>query len=317
MPAETPRRIDAAMDGVEGAPLDRAATACPAPAISVIVPVYRDWHRLPGLIAALAAQTHPDFELVLVDNEPGATRHDEDLLSGLRFPWRRITCAQPGSYAARNAGAAAASGALLAFTDADCRPAPGWLAALARADQQRRNGDILAGPVELVAGPDPGPWEIFDSVRGIPQAAFIRHGYAATANLALRAATMHRLGGFDPARLSGGDAEFCRRALRLGARLSLVPEAVVLHPARTSRAELVTKARRIKGGQLAAGPWRRRLFWALRSLAPPVREIVAYLASPHPWSWRAVACAVRMRLWLIELAEMVRLLILRRPPERR
>ena len=180
---------------------------------------------------------------------------------------------------------------------------------------------ILAGPIRLEPGPDPDPWEIFDTVRGMPQAVFVRHGSAATANLALGAAVMARFGGFDATRLSGGDAEFCRRAGARGVRLVLVPGAAVGHPARTSRAEVVIKARRIKGGQIAAGPRLRRVFWTLRSLTPPLREMVGYLfgaeAQHLQRAWRLVACRVRLQLWGVELAEVVRLVILRQPPERR
>lgn len=297
----------------------------PDPGISVIVPVYRDWDRVPALLAALAAQRCRDFELVLVDNDPAPPDpdlpdHGSGHESGHGLTLRIIPCATPGSYAARNAGIAAARGGLLAFTDADCRPDPDWLEALATA-HAADPGVILAGPIRLEPGPDPDAWEIFDTVRGMPQAVFVRHGYAATANLAVAAGVMAGLGGFDPARLSGGDAEFCRRAGGRGVGLRLIPGAVVGHPARTGRAAVVTKARRIKGGQLAAGPVRRRAFWTLRSLAPPMREMAGYLlgqeARRWPWAWRLTACRVRLALWGVELAELVRLMILRHPPERR
>ncbi len=50
-----------------------------------------------------------------------------------------------GSYAARNRGLAGTTAPLLAFTDADCLPAPDWLA---------RGVAVLAGDpaVDLVAG---------------------------------------------------------------------------------------------------------------------------------------------------------------------
>lgn len=297
------------------------------PDITVIVPVYRDWDRVPALLAALAAQQADGsgtggFEVLLVDNDPEAGI--PLMLPDHRLDLRVISCATPGSYAARNVGIAAARGRLLAFTDADCRPDPGWLAALARAHAATPEA-ILAGPIRMETGPTPGPWEIFDAVRGMPQALFVRHGYGATANLAVGADQMRRLGVFDPARLSGGDAEFCRRAGRRGVGIRLVPEAMVRHPARATRAEVVTKARRIKGGQLAAGPPLRRVLWTLRSLAPPLREMVGYLAGRAeghgaqrwPWRWRLVACRIRLLLWGGELAELARLVILRRPPERR
>lgn len=285
------------------------------PALSVIVPVFGGWDRVPALLAALAAQDWRDFEVVLVDNAPAPDPRAVSAVAG-DIPVRILHCPRPGSYAARNAGASEARGRWLAFTDADCLPEPGWLAALMRAWSEGQQ-PLLAGPVTIRPGPSPNRWAIFDTVRGIPQHIFIRHGYATTANLALARKLFCKLSGFDPLRLSGGDAEFCRRARSHGIALEFVPDAVVNHPARDSRDQLVTKARRIKGGQVAVGPLRRRVLWTLRSLVPPVREITGYLATDHPWRWHLTATRVRLTLWRVELAEIGRLLILRRPPERR
>lgn len=286
-------------------------------ALSVIVPVYREGAGVQPLLAALAAQTFPAdrFEVILVDNDPDGPAPVPSLPS-LPFAAQALPCRIMGSYAARNAGAAVAHGRFLVFTDADCRPAPDWLAAMA-AVLQHHDGQILAGDVQLDAGPDPNDWAIFDTVRGIPQAAFVQRGYGATANLGLSHALFGRLGGFDPQRLSGGDAEFCRRAGRQGVAIRFVGAAIVHHPARDSLEALTLKARRIKGGQVATGPVTRRVIWSLRSLVPPVREMAAYAVSPHPWRWRLTACQVRLRLWAVELAEIWRLLVLRQPPERR
>ena len=271
--------------------------------VSVIVPVHRHWPLVPGLLAALAAQEldADAFEVVIVDNDAPAPPPPLELPRNARV----LPCPAPGAYAARNAGAAVARGRLLAFTDADCRPAPGWLAAFAAA----RAPGLLAGPVEMLPPPGPlRPCAAFDLVRGIPQARYVARGYAATANLAVPAALFRTLGGFDPARRSGGDAELCRRAGRTGHALSLVPGAVVVHPCRASWAELARKARRVKGGQVAAGPLPRRLAWSLRTLAPPLDELARLLAAPHPARARLLAAAVRLGLWGVELAETARLL---------
>ena len=281
---------------------------------SVIVPVYRQWDLLPRLLADLAGQRAapgfevPAFEVILVDNDPGAPGE------GARAPrdppglaLRRVACATPGSYVARNAGAAAARGAWLVFTDADCAPEPFWLAALAAA-AAAHPGTLLAGPVAVVGGDPPNPCEIYDMIRGIPQARYVARGYAATANLAVPAAVFAALGGFDARRFSGGDAEFCRRAGAVGHPLRLVAEAVTRHPARADWAELEDKARRIKGGQIRGGPPLRRIAWSLRTLLPPLRDARAYLGAAAPRRWRAIAVALRFRLWRVELAEMLRLL---------
>lgn len=285
--------------------------------LSVIVPCYRVssledfWQALSQQEGVLTGS----FELILIDNDPDGPLPLPPVPS-LPFAARVVVCKTPGSYAARNAGAQVAKGDHLVFTDADCLPAPKWLAHIDLALRSYPR-HIIAGDVLLDPGMQPTPWAIFDTVRGIPQAAFVRRGYAATANLALSRALFEQLGGFDPARLSGGDAEFCRRAGRYGVKLRFVSDAIVHHPARATWSELATKARRIKGGQVATGPMAHRLLWTLRSFAPPLREMVGYLTSPHPWQWRLTACKVRLKLWRTELSEIARLLILRRAPERR
>jgi GT2 family glycosyltransferase len=280
-----------------------AGPAQPGTAFSVVVPVYRQWDLVPDLLVALAAQDlalHA-AEVILVDDAPGEKRPALTLPPGIRV----VPGPGRGSYAARNAGVEEARGAWLLFTDADCRPRPGWLAAYAAAAVPET---LLAGPVRMIGSDRPGPCEVFDLVRGIPQERYVRHGYAATANLAVPAAAFRALGGFDAARRSGGDAEFCRRAMRAGHGLRFVPEAGVDHLARATWGELTRKARRVKGGQVGAGPTSRRLTWAVRSLAPPVREMAHFLAAPHGLGRRVTACAVRMRLWGVELEEVARLL---------
>jgi GT2 family glycosyltransferase len=283
-----------------------------APAISVVVPVHGQWDLVPGLLAALAAQTFPAdrFEVVIADN--GGEGERPSLLSG---NVRLVPAPGPGSYAARNAGAGAARGGLLVFTDADCLPDADWLAALAMA-AAAAPGALLAGPVRMIAPADPNVFALYDLVRGIPQARYVARGYAATANLAVPAGVFAALGGFDPARRSGGDAAFCRRAGAAGHPLRLVPGAAVSHPCRSDWAALATKARRIKGGQMAAGTLGRRLAWSLRTLSPPIIDTRAFLAAPYPWRHRLSAVMVRFRLWGVELAEAVRFALGGRPERR-
>lgn len=292
-----------------------SAAPSPAPRVSVIVPVYRQWDLAGALLGALAAQSLPAaaFEVLLVDNDPAAGPPP------LAPPpnGRILPCAAAGAYAARNAGIAAARGRLLAFTDADCRPEPGWLAALvAAAEAPGAEGALLAGPVRLEGAARPNRYEAYELVRGIPQERYVRLGYAATANLAVPAAVFARIGGFDAARFSGGDAAFCRRAARRGARVRLVRDAVVVHPARADWTALATKTRRVKGGQIAGGGPALRAMWLLRTLTPPLRALARFLRAPEPWPVRRAAIGVLFRLWGVELAETARL-VAGGTPERR
>jgi cellulose synthase/poly-beta-1,6-N-acetylglucosamine synthase-like glycosyltransferase len=283
------------------------------PLLSVIVPVYRQWNLLAMFLRCWEAQTPPvSAELICVNNDPLDPPPDLPLPLGARI----VDYEQPGSYAARNAGAALASGAWLVFTDADCRPDPGWLAALSIA-MAKHPGALLAGDVRMVPDGAATPWARFDLVRGIPQARYVARGYAATANLAVPARLFRNLGGFDAYRLSGGDAEFCRRAGAAGAAIRFIPEAVVVHPVRATWSELKTKARRVKGAQVTHGAPGQRGYWLMRTCLPPIHEMIFYLKSSHRQSDRLTACAVRLLLWLVELREAAALLIGGKRPERR
>lgn len=284
--------------------------------ISVIVPIYQDWDQARELLVTLKAQTWRHFEVILVNNDPKSLSCPDDLPDpGVAV--HIIDCVRPGSYAARNMGATHASGQIFAFTDADCLSVEEWLHSLVVESNTSRD-EILLGPVELFAAQNPNAWEIFDTVRGMRQEVFIRHGYGVTANLALRATLFRQLNGFDDTRLSGGDAEFCRRATRQGVSLRLISSAQVRHPARKSQEQIETKARRIKGGQVRIGTFKRRLGWCIRSLCPPVREMTAYMFEKnYPIRWRLVACRIRLHLWGVELREIYRLIVLRQAPERR
>lgn len=290
-----------------------------SPLISVIVPVYNQWNLIPDLIASLKTQSLPRdrFEVLLVDNgsadipEPGAE-------PGFV---RRLSCEVPGSYAARNYGAARARGELLVFTDADCRPRRDWLREIAAAFEAPASGNtIIAGAVTIVPrnAQRLGAAELYDTVMGIPQQEYVGRGYGVTANLAVPKQIFDRLGGFEGRRFSGGDGEFCRRATaKAGVSVQYCPAAIVEHPARDSMEALITKVKRIKGGQVTAGPLGRRVQFALRAFLPPGYACKKALrASSFSWGQRLTVCLVQIRLWLAGMAEVLRLLAGKKPERR-
>lgn len=286
-----------------------------APRLSVLVPVYEQWNLVPELLERLASQILPrdQFEVILVDN--GSSHFALPEASPIET--QILTCAQPGSYAARNVAAAEAQGEWFAFTDADCLPDPGWLAGLAQAAETARERTILVGVVDVQPqGNPPNAYEVYDMIKGIPQERYASRGYGATANLAVPAALFRELGGFDAARLSGGDAEFCRRATAAGATVSFVGGARVGHPARADWEAIATKARRVLGGQLTAGSARRRAAFLVRALAPPAIAWWRFSRTDYPLGQRLTAILVQARIWGTEVVEACRLL-LGGPAERR
>jgi glycosyltransferase involved in cell wall biosynthesis len=100
--------------------------------VSVIVPVHNSAAYLQRCIAALQALDYPreSYEILLVDNNStDGSRAIMEAASDVRV----LAEPRPGSYSARNLGIQHARGSILAFTDSDCYPGPGWLRAAERA----------------------------------------------------------------------------------------------------------------------------------------------------------------------------------------
>lgn len=213
------------------------------PRLSVIIPVYRDWPALERCLAALDEQDFPktDFEVLVVSNEetPPPTHLARQGVQLLHQPAGH-------SYAARNVGLEAARGAVLAFTDSDCRPDPGWLAAGWAALQQP--GVALAGGAVRIAVEQRNLATDFDQAFAFRQRENASNGTSVTANLFVRRTVFETVGPFNAGMQSGGDFEFCRRAGSAGFKLAYAEQAMVWHPARDSLAALFRKNRRVAGG---------------------------------------------------------------------
>jgi len=200
--------------------------------ISVVVPSHDRPLRLLWLLNALEQQTLASdrWELIVAhDSRPPRT---QSLLAEHPLT-QRGTLRQiervPGTAAAsakRNDGWRAARGALVVFTDDDCRPEPGWLTALADAAADAAPTDVLQGSVRA----DPHETEVLARV---PWARTLYvdppNWQAATANIAFPRALLERLDGFDERLTTGEDTDLWLRAQDAGARLIAVPESRVLH----------------------------------------------------------------------------------------
>jgi GT2 family glycosyltransferase len=194
--------------------------------VSVVIPVRNGADSIVPLLDSLSGQTlaADRFEVIVVDNDSsdgtaavaracGATVVDEPIANRSR---------------ARNAGAAAASADLIAFTDADCVADRRWLEALlASAD----TAPLVAGEVVVSTSEPPNRIERFESLWRFGQESWVREqGWAATANLLVGKEAFEAIGGFDPTwRHIGEDVDFCLRAARAGFELGWCGDAVVSH----------------------------------------------------------------------------------------
>ena len=220
------------------------------PLVSVIIPAQNDAERLAQCLQALERQTYPAhrFEVLVVDNASDVPV--APMLSA--FPHARgLYEARRGSYAARNAGIAAARGDVLAFTDSDCLPASDWLeqgvAALSNVD----NCGLVGGRIEFFFRNPSAPTivELYDSVMHLDQEEFIRKKrFSVTANLFTFKRVVEQVGLFDSTLESNGDKEWGQRVATQGYRLVYAADACVRHPARQTFRALRRKVTRVVKG---------------------------------------------------------------------
>jgi glycosyltransferase involved in cell wall biosynthesis len=217
--------------------------------VSVVIPVRDGARTLAACLDAIAGQRpvrDVAVEVIVVDN--GSTDATADLAARHPAVSRVVTERRPGSYAARNAGLAAATGDLIAFTDADCVPAPNWLHTGVAA-VVAGHGDLVAGHVTPRVRADPSIWERFDAGHHVDQRKYVEIlGFGATANLFVRRLVLDGVGAFDGAMGSGGDRELCRRAVVAGFQLAYAPEAEVVHGSRRTALETWRLHRRLGAG---------------------------------------------------------------------
>lgn len=199
--------------------------------VSIVVAARNEAARLPTLVAALGRQSHPDFEMIVVDD------HSTDATADLLRRWAardtRVRMVEhrglPGKKHALTAGIAQARHSVVALTDADCAPPPRWLGLLA--GYHAFHGDRLLvfycpyrrrpGLLNLVAR-----YETF--VTGFLTAAAVGLGrpyMAVGRGMSYRRSLFTRLGGFagHGHLLSGDDDLLVQAAARL-------PGVAVLHP---------------------------------------------------------------------------------------
>ncbi len=218
--------------------------------VSVIIPIFNDSERLQHCLRALESQTFPDdaYEVIVVDNAS-----DEDVTVVVsQFPHASMILeTQRGSYAARNTGIAIAKGAILAFTDADCIPAPNWIEQGVHSLRSVANCGLVAGRIEFsYQDPQhPNSIELCDSVLYLQQDLYLKHAkFGATANVFTFKAIFDKVGLFDQTLKSGGDYEWGQRVFAAGYQQVYSEDAYVFHPARHSFEQLYKKILRTTRG---------------------------------------------------------------------
>jgi glycosyltransferase involved in cell wall biosynthesis len=203
---------------------------------SVVVPTRDRRDRLERLLMALDRQTLAAecFEVVVVDDG------SEDGTAEILAEWHRQaperhrvrTTTGRGPAVARNTGILEARGRIVAFTDDDCEPEPGWLAALVQAPDQGPEFAGLGG--ETLPPENPGLISRYIATQCVMQRPEIKNGevlHLQTNNAAFLRSVLLEARGFDESypHAGGEDWDLSRRLRAAGRRLGYAPEARVVH----------------------------------------------------------------------------------------
>ena len=204
------------------------------PKVSVVVAAYNAERTLRACLESLQRLNYADYEVIVVDD--GSVDGTRRIAEG--HSWARLILhpRNLGLSAARNTGIAAATGEIVAFTDADCRVDPDWLYYIVL--------ELAKGEFAAVGGPNLLPPE--DSA--VATAVMVSPGGPAHVMLTDRQAehipgcnmaffkwALEQIGGFDPAfERAGDDVDVCWRLHHAGLKLGFSPAAMVWHYRRST-----------------------------------------------------------------------------------
>jgi glycosyltransferase involved in cell wall biosynthesis len=277
------------------------------PGISIVIPHLNQPDLLAKCLTCLHEQSFDmrQAEIIVVDN--GSAEPPRAVVEA--FPGTRLaTEATPGPGPARNRGVALARAPVVAFTDSDCLPDRGWVAAILARFAADPGLPVIGGDLRVVIETSgrPNIAEAYDQLYGFRQRLNIgRHRFSATANMAARREVLAAVGPFAGLDTSE-DLDWGQRAAALGFPTVFAEEMLVGHPARRSMAALRAQWDRhvTHSYRLWADGSRGRLRWALTIpliALSPLAELPNVLTSDRVSGGRARALAfaglVRVRLF--------------------
>ncbi|MBS1818007.1 MAG: glycosyltransferase [Acidobacteria bacterium] len=214
------------------APFSKAEQAA-WPKVSVVVCAYNAADTLEDNLTSLERLSYPNYEVILVND--GSRDRTSDI--GHAHPSVRvIDIPNGGLSAARNVGLAAATGEIVAYTDADTRVDRDWLTFLV---QPFLRSDVVgSGGPNVVPADDPPIAQCIARAPGGPTHVLLDDRIAEHVpgcNMAFRRDALLAIGGFNPIYLrAGDDVDVCWRLQARGGKIGFAAAALVWHHHRSS-----------------------------------------------------------------------------------
>lgn len=219
------------------------------PTFTIIVPVYNDPPGIEQTVSSLLNVDYPrtDHEIIVVDNESTDETREiaTNLVSDHDHAHIAVQSEFQTSYATRNKGIELASGEIFAFVDADMTVPKTWLTNLATIFETTE-ADYVGCNVELyIPNGKSTLIATYNLAAGFPVEYYLEElNFAPTCCLAVRREVINDVGPFTPDLVSGEDVEFGRRVAAAGYTQRFASDVTMYHPARTTLAELISKAMR-------------------------------------------------------------------------
>ena len=194
--------------------------------VSVVIPAYNAAKTIASCVEACRGQSHPALEILVIDD--GSTDDTAARASGAGT--QVITQPNAGPAAARNRGAEAAQGEIVAYTDSDCVPSATWLAELCAGFSAPEV--VAVGGTYDIANPQSTLSRVVHAEIVARHARFGEHvDFLGSFNVAYRREAFFDVGGFDTAfkYASGEDNDLAYRLQDAGGLLVFRKDAVVAH----------------------------------------------------------------------------------------
>jgi GT2 family glycosyltransferase/DNA-binding beta-propeller fold protein YncE len=203
------------------------------PKVSVVVCAYNAADTLEDCLSSLDRLTYPDYEVILVND---GSRDGTGDIARAHARVKVIDIPNGGLSAARNTGLAAATGEIVAYTDADARVDRDWLTYLV---QPFLASEVVgSGGPNVVPADDPPVAQCIARAPGGPTHVLLDDRIAEHVpgcNMAFRREALLAVGGFNPIYLrAGDDVDICWRLQAKGWRIGFASSALVWHHHRST-----------------------------------------------------------------------------------